>query len=89
MNMTSDVSVSTTDGVAAKFKSVFLDMSKGTMKTDDPVDVSRGGSRITAGSMSVEENGKVVVFENKVSVNIDPATMKAAEAKSGESNASQ
>jgi lipopolysaccharide export system protein LptC len=59
------------------------------MKTDDPVDVSRGGSRITAGSMSVEENGKVVVFENKVSVNIDPATMKAAEAKSGESNASQ
>jgi lipopolysaccharide export system protein LptC len=39
--------------------------------------------------MAVEENGKVVVFENRVSVHIDPATMKAAEAKSGESNASQ
>jgi lipopolysaccharide export system protein LptC len=89
MDMTSDVTVTTTDGVEAKFKSVFLDMGKGSMKTGDPVDVSRDGSRITAGSMAVEDNGKVVVFENKVSVHIDPATMKAAEAKSGESNASQ
>ena len=89
MNMTDDVTVTTTDGVVATFKSVFLEMGKGSMKTNDPVDVSRGGSRITAGSMSVEDNGKVVVFENNVRVNIDPATMKAAEAKSGESNASQ
>jgi lipopolysaccharide export system protein LptC len=89
MNLTSDVTVTTTDGIEAKFKSVFLDMGKGTMKTDDPVDVSRGGSRITADSMSVQDNGKVLVFENKVRVNIDPASLKAAEAKSGESNASQ
>jgi len=89
MDLTDDVVVTTSDGMEAKFKSVFLDMGKGSMKTGDAVDVSRNGSRITAGSMSVEENGKVVVFENKVSVNIDPATMKAAEAKSGESNASQ
>lgn len=89
MNLTSDVTVTTTDGVEAKFKSVFLDMGKGSMKTDDPVDVSRGGSRITADSMSVQDNGKVLVFENRVRVNIDPASLKAAEAKSGESNASQ
>ncbi|ESX19881.1 MULTISPECIES: LPS export ABC transporter periplasmic protein LptC [unclassified Mesorhizobium] len=89
MDMTSNVTVTTTDGVAAIFKSVFLDMGKGSMKTGDAVDVSRNGSRITAGSMSVEDNGKVIVFENKVSVHIDPATMKAAEAKSGETNASQ
>lgn len=89
MNLTSDVTVTTTDGVEAKFKSVFLDMGKGSMKTDDPVDVSRGGSRITADKMSVQDNGKVLVFENKVRVNIDPASLKAAQAKSGESNAAQ
>ena len=89
MNMTSDVTITTTDGMQAKFKSVFLDMGKGTMKTDDPVDVSRGGSRITADSMSVQDNGKVLVFENKVRVNIDPAALKTAEAKSGETNAAQ
>jgi lipopolysaccharide export system protein LptC len=89
MSLASDIVITTTDGLEAKFKSVFLDMSKGTMKTSDPVDVSRGGSRIMADSMSVRDNGKVLVFENRVRVNIDPATLKAAEAESGESNAVQ
>jgi lipopolysaccharide export system protein LptC len=89
MSLTSDVTITTTDGLEAKFKSVFLDIGKGTMKTTDPVDVSRGGSRITADSMSIQDNGKIVVFENRVRVNIDPAGLKAAEAKSGESHAAQ
>ena len=89
MNLTSDVSVTTTDGLAAKFKSIFLDMGKGSMKTSNPVDVSRGGSRITADSMSVEDNGRLVVFENRVRVNIDPTALKAAGVNSGEQNASQ
>lgn len=89
MNLTSDVTITTTDGMQAKFKSVFLDMGKGTMKTGDPVDVSRGGSRITADTMSVQDNGKVLVFENKVRVNIDSAALKAAQGNSGETNAAQ
>lgn len=89
LSLTSDVTISTTDGVVAKLKSVYLDMGKGIMKTSDPVDISRGGSRITADSMSVEGNGKVLVFENRVRVNIDPANLKAAEEKSGEPNAAQ
>ncbi|TIV63906.1 MAG: LPS export ABC transporter periplasmic protein LptC [Mesorhizobium sp.] len=89
MDLTSDVSVTTTDGLAAKFKSIFLDMGKGSMKTSNPVDVSRGGSRITADSMSVEDNGRLVVFENRVRVNIDPTALKAAGVNSGEQNASQ
>lgn len=87
LSLDSEVTVSTTDGIIAKLKSIYLDMGKGTMKTTEPVDVSRGGSRITADSMSVQDNGKVLVFENKVRVNIDPASLKAAEDKSGESNA--
>ncbi|ARP63516.1 LPS export ABC transporter periplasmic protein LptC [Mesorhizobium sp. WSM1497] len=89
MNLTSDVTITTTDGMQAKFKSVFLDMGKGTMKTGDPVDVSRGGSRITADTMSVQDNGKILVFENKVRVNIDSAALKAAQGNSGETNAAQ
>lgn len=89
MKMTSDVTITTTDGMRAKFKSVFLDMGKGTMKTDDPVDVSSGGSQITANSLSVQDNGKVLVFENRVRVNIDPASAKAAEAKGEEANVAQ
>jgi lipopolysaccharide export system protein LptC len=89
MDLTSDVAVTTTDGLVAKFKSIFLDMGKGSMKTSNPVDVSRGGSRITADSMSVDDNGRLVVFENRVRVNIDPAALKAAGVNGGEQNASQ
>lgn len=89
MKMTSDVLITTTDGMQAKFKSVFLDMGKGTMKTDDPVDVSRDGSQITADSLSVQDNGKVLVFEKRVRVNIDSASVKAAGAKGEEANVAQ
>jgi lipopolysaccharide export system protein LptC len=89
MNLTSDVMITTTDGMQASFKSVFLDMGKGTMKTDNPVDVSRGGSRIRADSMSVRDNGKILVFENKVRVNIDSSVLKTADGNSGETNVAQ
>lgn len=82
-----DITLTTTDGTVAKLQSAFLDMGKGNMKTDDPVDITRQGSRITADTMKVQDNGKVLIFEKRVRVNIDPAKMKAV--KSGESNASQ
>jgi len=68
-------------------KSAFLDIGKGIMKTDDPVDITRNGSRVTSDTMTVQDNGKVVVFEKRVRVNIDPATMKAAENSDGAANA--
>lgn len=84
LNLDKEITVSTTDGMVAKLKSAFLDMGKGTMTTDQPVDITREGSRITADTMSVTENGKVLIFENRVRVNIDPAANKADKEKSGE-----
>ena len=84
-----EITVSTTDGLVAKLKSAFLDIGKGNMKTEDPVDITRKGSRIMADTMTVEDNGKVLIFEKRVRVNIDPAGLKAANDGSGEPNASQ
>ena len=84
LDLDQEITVSTTDGMVAKLKSAFLDMGKGTMKTDEPVDITRGGSRITADTMTVRDNGKILVFENRVRLNIDPAETKAANEKSGE-----
>jgi lipopolysaccharide export system protein LptC len=84
LDLDQEITVSTTDGMVARLKSAFLDMGKGTMKTDEPVDITRGGSRITADTMTVRDNGKVLVFENRVRLNIDPAQAKAANEKSGE-----
>lgn len=87
LDLEQDITVTTTDGMVAKLKSAFLDIGKGTMKTEDPVDIIRNGSRITSDTMSVEDNGKVLVFEKRVKVNIDPATMKAAQDTNGAANA--
>jgi lipopolysaccharide export system protein LptC len=83
LDLDKEITVSTTDGMVAKLKSAFLDMGKGTMTTSQPVDITRQGSRITADSMTVEQNGKVLIFENRVRLNIDPAAMKADKEKSG------
>lgn len=84
LDLDKEFTVSTTDGVVAKLKSAFLDMGKGIMTTNQPVDITREGSRITADTMLVKENGKVLIFEKRVRLNIDPAAMKADRQPSGE-----
>jgi lipopolysaccharide export system protein LptC len=75
--------------MVVKLKSAFLDIDKGNMKTEQPVDISRPGSRITSDTMAVEEGGKVMIFENRVRMSIDPAATRADEKKSGDTNATQ
>lgn len=87
IELDSDFTVTTTDGMVAKLKSAFLDIGKGNMKTGDPVDITRDGTRIESDSMSVLEHGKILVFEKRVRVNIDPAVSKAANQGNGESDA--
>ena len=89
LTLNGNVALKTTDGVVAKLNSVYLDIAKGDMTTRDPVDISQNGSRITSDSMTVQDNGKVLVFEKRVRVNIDPAKMKSAENESGDKNAAQ
>lgn len=89
LDLSQDVTVTTTDGMVAKFKSAFLDMGKGIMKTDDPVEITRDGSHIASDTMSVENNGKTLIFEKHVRVNIDPASLKTADNANGAAHAAQ
>jgi len=73
IEFTSEMLLTTTDGLVAKLKSVFIDMSKGDMTTNSPVDIKlKSGTQIAAGSMTVLENGKVLIFENRVHMAIEP-----------------
>ena len=83
LNLTEQVTVKTSDGMVAKLKLAHLDMGRGTMKSDEPVEITLDGSKIMSGSMSMLENGKIVVFEKRVRVYIDPARMKTARNGSG------
>lgn len=81
LDINSPITVTTTDGMVAKLQSAFLDIANGDLKTNHAVDITIKGTKITSDSLSVLENGKVLVFENKVRMNIDPARAKAAQDK--------
>lgn len=73
IEFTSDMLLTTTDGLVANLKSAFIDMTKGDMTTKKPVDIKlAAGRRVAAGSMTVLENGKVLIFEDRVRVAIEP-----------------
>lgn len=88
LELRKDIKVTTSDGMVMTLQSVFLDMSKGTMKTGDPVDIRGEGSHIRSDTMSALNNGKTLVFEKRVRVDIDPAA-SAKKGKSGENDAAQ
>jgi lipopolysaccharide export system protein LptC len=79
LELRKDIVVTTSDGMVMKLQSAFLDMGKGTMKTADPVDITSKGSRIQSDAMSARDNGKTLVFENRVRVNIDPVAARPKE----------
>lgn len=86
LDISSPILVEATNGVVAKLNSAYLEIDKGTLKTSKPVEIMQDGSVITADSMSIGENGKVLVFENRVRLTIIPKPA-APKGQSGDDNA--
>lgn len=86
LNIDRPFSVTASNGATAKLNSAIVSIDQGTLRTDKPVEISRNGSKITADSLTVLENGKVIVFENRVRLNIMPDALQPA-GKSGEQHA--
>ena len=70
LDVNSQINITTSDGAVAKLASALLDISSGRMSTDRPVEVHYKGGSIMSGGMSVEDRGKVVVFDKRVKVHI-------------------
>lgn len=87
LDISSDITVTTTDGMVAKLKSAFIDIGRGDLKTGDAVDIAMKGTNITADSMTILENGKVLVFEKRVRMQLDPGKIKAGQQADGDTNA--
>jgi lipopolysaccharide export system protein LptC len=73
LQLDKDFTVTTTGGLKAKLKSADVNISTGRITTDQPVDIENGNAHISADKMQIRDNGKVMVFENKVKLVIDPS----------------
>ena len=88
LDVPTEMTVTTTDGMVAKLRSAFVNIASGDLKTSDPVDITLQGSHITADSLTVGDRGKVLVFDEKVRLTMMPERKKPAERANGATDAS-
>jgi lipopolysaccharide export system protein LptC len=67
MQLNGDIKVITDTGYQAFLKSADIDFKAGTILSREPVRVSMGETTITADTLDVTDNGKVIVFAGRVS----------------------
>lgn len=63
-------------GIDAQFGSAHLDISGGTMKTDDPVAIQTKGASIVANSLEMKDKGRTMIFSGSVKLNIEPSALR-------------
>jgi lipopolysaccharide export system protein LptC len=79
-DVTSRLTARSDTGASATLGSAFVDIDAGDLSTDDPVSISLDGATIEANSLEVEDRGRLLVFENRVRVVIDPQRLQTAQA---------
>ena len=71
LNFDSEMTITDDDGMKAVLQSAVVDVTAGNLDTSDPVDITLDGAHITADSMSVRDKGAVLIFENRVRMQIE------------------
>lgn len=72
LTIDSPVTIVTDDGLTVTLGDALIDIAAGTLRTDKQVDIDLARSRISAGSLAVEDNGDVIVFDDKVRMTLVP-----------------
>lgn len=83
LNIDSPISISLSDGLRARLSGARIDVSTGSLETQEPVEIRLDGLSITADSMRVTDNGKVLVFDRNVKMTLDPQQLRERRAASG------
>lgn len=84
--LNSEVTVATDTGIKAVLQSATVDIAAGNLDTDDPVAITLDGARIEADSLQVRERGAVMIFENRVRMQIEGGRLTTASTSEGGAN---
>lgn len=78
LDLDDEVQVTTDTGIVAILQSAKVDIKAGSLDSDEYVDITMSGARIEADSLQVRERGAVMIFENRVRVEIEPGRFQTA-----------
>ncbi|WP_440636099.1 LPS export ABC transporter periplasmic protein LptC [Bradyrhizobium sp. PUT101] len=82
LDLHKDIFLRTSTGYEARLNSAFVDMGKGTVSSDERVDVTLTNGTLTADRLRITEGGDVIRFEGNVVMHLDklddPATAQPA-----------
>jgi lipopolysaccharide export system protein LptC len=70
MNLRDGIEVKSSNGYTARLATAVVDMRRGTVVTEDPVDVTMLEGYLKANRMEVREGGSVAVFQRGVRMNV-------------------
>lgn len=84
LDITSPIRIVTNDGMEADLTDARIDIKSGRLETAKPVDIRLENSRIQSNMFVVEDNGKVLVFEDNVRMVLRPDELKASQKKRDE-----
>jgi lipopolysaccharide export system protein LptC len=72
-----NIVVNTDDGMHIRMQDAHIDIESGAMRTRNPVEVDTGEAHISAHAMTVEDGGKTIIFEDRVRMTVQPASLPA------------
>ena len=79
LDLHKDVFLRTSTGYEARLNSAFVDMNKGTVSSDERVDVKLTNGTLTADRLRITEGGAVIRFEGNVVMHLDKLDDPAAQ----------
>jgi lipopolysaccharide export system protein LptC len=71
LDLHKDIFLRTSTGYEARLNSAFVDMNKGTVSSDEHVDVKLTNGTLTADKLRITEGGDVIRFEGNVVMHLD------------------
>ncbi|RXH24591.1 MULTISPECIES: LPS export ABC transporter periplasmic protein LptC [Bradyrhizobium] len=78
LDLHKDIFLRTSTGYEARLNSAFVDMNKGTVSSDERVDVKLTNGTLTADRLRITEGGDVIRFEGNVVMHLDKLDEPAA-----------
>ena len=79
LDLHKDIFLRTSTGYEARLNSAFVDMNKGTVSSDERVDVKLTNGTLTADRLRITEGGDVIRFEGNVVMHLDKLDDPAAQ----------